>query len=125
MIVLDASAFIDVVDGNREVADRLADAEVHAPHLLDVEVASGLRRLVAAGRIDHFRAKRGLTVLAQADIHRHPHTPLLELVWSLRDRVAPYDAVYVALATVLEVPLVTTDARLAGAHGLACTVELC
>ena len=107
------------------MADRLADEEIHAPHLLDVEVASGLHLLVAAGRIDESRAADALTVLAHADIHRHPHTPLLELVWSLGDRIAPYDAVYVALATVLEAPLVTTDARLAGAHGLPCTVELC
>lgn len=124
MIVLDASAYIDGILGNHAVQTRLVDEDVHAPHLLDLELASALRRLVAADEIAASRAVDALATLGAADIHRHPHTPLLGLIWDIRDTVAPYDAAYVALATALRAPLVTTDRKLAAAPGLPCTVEL-
>jgi predicted nucleic acid-binding protein len=124
VIVLDASAFLDTVDRRRAVIDRLAGEDIHAPHLIDVEVASALRRLVATGRIGEARARAALRVLQQADIRRHPHQPLLPVIWSLRDRVSAYDATYVALATALEATLVTTDRRLASVAGLPCAVEV-
>ena len=124
MIVLDASAFVDAVDGNRAVIERLSGEEVHAPHLLDVEVTSALRRLVGAGRLDGSHAVAALAALETADIHRHPHTPLLGLIWSMRDTIAPYNGAYVALATALQAPLITTDRKLAANPNLQCTVEL-
>lgn len=124
MIVIDASAFIDAVDGRRDVIDRIADEDIHAPHLLDVEVVSALRRLVAAGRLDQQRAMDALSILEQGNIHRHPHTPLLRVIWSLRDRVSAHDAAYVTLAAALGVPLVTSDRKLASLAGLPCVVEM-
>lgn len=124
MIVLDASAFVDGVVGDRAVIERLVDEDVHVPHLLDLEVASALRRLVAAREIEEPQAVEALATLEAADIHRHPHIPLLRLIWDLRDEMTPYDAAYVALATVLQAPLVTTDRKLAAAPGLPCAVEL-
>ena len=124
MIVLDASAYVDGAFGNQAVRARLEDEDVHAPHLLDLEAASALRRLVAADEIEEKRAAEALAMLGAADIHRHPHTPLLGLIWDRRDTLTPYDAAYVALATVLRAPLVTTDRKLAAAPGLPCTVEL-
>lgn len=120
MIVIDASAFIDAVDGRPDVVERLVDEDVHAPHLLDVEVLSALRRLVAAGRLDEQRAAEALRILEKGDIHRHPHTPLLPIIWSLRDRVSPYDASYVALAAALHAPLLTTDRKLTNIPRLPC-----
>lgn len=124
MIVIDASAFIDAVDGRNSVLGRLGDEDIHAPHLLDVEVASALRRLVARGRFEPERAADALATLEHGDIKRHPHSPLLGLIWSLRDRVSVYDATYVALAAALNVPLVTADRKLAGVPDLPCTVEV-
>ncbi len=124
MIVIDASAFVDAVDGNQPVIDRLTGEDIHAPHFLDVEVMSVLRRLVGRGRLDERRALETLAVLEQGDIHRHSHVPLLSVVWSLRGRVSAYDAAYVALAAALEAPLVTTDQRLASLPGLPCDVEV-
>lgn len=123
MIVVDASALIDAIDGRPGVIERLADEDLHAPHLIDVEVASALRRLVATDRLDQQRAVVALQVLEQAEIHRHPHQPLLPIIWSLRDRVSASDAAYVALAAALQAPLVTTDRKLAGLPGLPCAVE--
>lgn len=124
MIVIDASAFVDVVDGRRAVIDRIDGEDLHAPHLLDVEVLSALRRLVASERLDEGTAAVFRGVLAQADIRRHPHTPLIDMIWSMRHGVSAYDASYLALATVLDAPLVTTDRKLARLPGLACTVEV-
>lgn len=124
MIVIDASAFLDAVDGRRSVIDRIAGEDLRAPHLFDVEVLSALRRLVATDRLDDELAAGFRGVLAQADIRRHPHTPLIDLIWSMRHTVSAYDAAYLALATVLDAPLVTTDRRLAKLPGLPCTVEV-
>lgn len=124
MIVLDASAFIDAVDGRQSVLDRLAGEALHAPHLLDIEVVSGLRRLVSIGRLSEERATAAIEVLTQADIGRHPHRPLLPIIWSLRGRLSAYDATYVALASALDIPLVTTDQKLANVPGIPCHVEV-
>ena len=123
MIVIDASAFLDAVDGRPSVIDRIDGEDLHAPHLLDIEVLSGLRRLVANERLSDQRAAGFRTLLGQADIRRHPHTPLVDMIGSLCSRVSVYDATYLALATVLDVPLVTTDRKLAKLTGLPCTVE--
>jgi predicted nucleic acid-binding protein len=59
-----------------------------------------------------------------ANLHRHSHRDLLGPIWALRNNLSPYDAAYVALATALDAPLVTTDARLVAAPNLTCAVEL-
>ena len=124
MIVVDASALIDAIDGQPGILERLVDEDIHAPHLINIEVASALRRLVATDRLDQQHAIVALRVLEQAEIYRHPHQPLLPIIWSLRDRVSAHDAAYVALAAALEVPLVTTDRELASIAGLPCAVEV-
>lgn len=123
MIVLDASALIDAFAGNHDVARRIAGEDVHAPHLLDVEVASALRRLAAHGRVDERDARAILDALTIADIVRHSHVDLLGPIWAMRGSVGSYDAAYVALAAALRAPLVTTDRKLASAPGLPCVVE--
>lgn len=57
--------------------------------------------------------------------NRYPHSPrLIEYTWQLRHNVTFYDALYVALATALDVPLLTGDSRLAAAPGLPCEIKL-
>ena len=67
---------------------------------------------------------QALHLLEQGDIQRHPHTPLLDIAWSLRDRVSAYDAAYVALAAVLDAPLVTSDRKLARVTDLPCEIDV-
>jgi predicted nucleic acid-binding protein len=43
------------------------------------------------------------------------HAMLLPRVWDHRGNITPYDASYVALAELLEIPLLTADRRLAKA----------
>lgn len=129
MIVLDASAAVEwllVRDGAAAIADRFSDSDVtvHAASLLGVEVAAALRGLVRARHTTAARASTALGDLTSADIALHDPTPLLPRAWELRDNLTPYEAVYVALAEVLDATLVTTDARIAKAPGLHARVDV-
>jgi predicted nucleic acid-binding protein len=129
MIVLDASALVELVLGTAEgqlVATRIADpAEgLHIPHLADVEVAQALRRYVREREIDAAAAAVALDDLRGLDLQRHAHEPLLERVWELRANLTAYDAVYVALAEVLDAILLTCDRRLARAAGVGARIAV-
>ena len=129
MIVLDASTVVELLlntDRGRTVAERISDPSVglHAPHLLDVEVAQVLRRLHQAGDIDLRSAGDAIELLQQLDLERHPHDSLLNRAWALRKNVTIYDAVYIALAEALKAPLLTCDNRLARAPAIGCRIEL-
>jgi predicted nucleic acid-binding protein len=97
---------------------------LHAPHLVDVEVAQVLRRYAASGEIDGKRGREALTDLADFPIRRYPHDFLLTRVWDLRNTFTAYDAVYVSLAEALDATLLTRDRRLATAAGRHLRVEL-
>lgn len=127
MIVLDASAAIDVLVGgpNETLAARLAGEEVlHAPHLLDTEVLHVLRRLEQRDSLTRERAAAAHELFGLLEIDRYPHVPLSARVWELRPVLSTHDATYVALAEALGATLVTTDHRIAGASGLRAEVEV-
>ena len=129
MIVVDASAMIEVL--LRTPAAAAVDARLfepgetlHAPHLLDVEVAQVIRRYVANGDIDADRGREALDDLADLRLRRYPHDVLLPRIWELRHNLTAYDAAYVALAEALDAPLLTRDRRLAAAAGRRARIEL-
>jgi predicted nucleic acid-binding protein len=118
MIVVDASVVIDVLLGTaagRRLADRVfdRDADLHAPHLLDLEVLQVLRRYAAAGELKPGRAREAVDDLADLPITRHQHVVLASRIWELRHNLTAYDAAYVALAEALEATLLTRDAGIA------------
>lgn len=122
MIVVDSSALADHLARRPEgewVEQQLDAAGwfLHAPHLLDIEVASAFRRLTQAGELAPAVAGTLLDLLGSFPLNRYPHHHLLERVWSLRMTLSAQDAAYVALAEALEAPLLTTDRRLARSHG--------
>ena len=82
------------------------------------------RRQLFAGQLDARRARLALDDLAALPVQRAPHTGLLGRCWELRDNATIYDASYVVLAELLDVPLVTSDRRLARAAGPRCTIEV-
>ena len=129
MIVVDASVVVEVLLQTNDgivIAERLLDRRetLHAPHLIDVEVAQVLRRYVLRGEVYEERARQALDVLALFPLTRYPHEPLLTRMWELRENITAYDAAYVALAEGLRAPLVTRDRRLSGAPGVGATIEL-
>lgn len=128
VIVVDASVVAvaladDGRDGDRARA-RLRGEQLGAPELLDLEVASVLRRQARRGEIGSRRVALALDDLAALPIQRASHRPLISRCWQLRDNVTMYDAAYVVLAEALDVTLLTGDRRLAGATGPQCHIEL-
>jgi predicted nucleic acid-binding protein len=115
---------------NRPSGERLArrlrdpDETLHAPHLIDLEVAQTLRRYQAVGEMSPQRARQALLAFVQMPLERHPHWPFLDRIWELRRNITAYDAAYIALAEALGVPLLTCDRALASAPGHRAVVEL-
>jgi len=129
VIVLDASALVELLldtPAGRAIAARIADPALglHVPHLADVEVAQALRRYARDGELDAADAAVALEGLRSLDLQRHAHEPLLDRIWELRQNLSAYDAVYLALAEVLDTVLLTCDCRLARTPGAARRVEL-
>jgi predicted nucleic acid-binding protein len=89
---------------------------VHAPHLVDIEVASALRRQCSLGGIAQARAQQALEDFRKMRILRHRHTPHLARIWELRDNFTSYDACYLALAEALGATLITRDRALLSAR---------
>lgn len=127
MTVVDASVLTTALIDDGAAGDlfrtRLRGLRLAAPELLDVEVLAAIRGLVRTG-LPVPRATAAVTDLASLPIRRLPHRPLLARIFELRDNLTAYDAAYVALAEVLDVVLLTADARLARAPGPRCAIEL-
>jgi predicted nucleic acid-binding protein len=121
MLVVDTSAILAALvgrDPSAELIDTLAaDADLHAPHLIDIEFLRGLRRLAATAEIADARAEDARLDFAELTLVRYPHTDLVERIWTLRHNLTAYDAAFVALAEALGTPLVTCDSRIASAPG--------
>jgi predicted nucleic acid-binding protein len=132
MLVIDASAVIELLLG-RPAAESVAaairehDFHLHAPHLVDVEVLSALRRVVAAGDASPTRAAEAVDDLIDLPLERYAHEAFVPRIWELRENFTAYDAVYLALAEVLVeegAPLLTADTRLARAASEHTGVEI-
>jgi predicted nucleic acid-binding protein len=115
VIVIESSAMVDaLVDEpvNPQLLALLADEELHAPALLDLEVASALRGHAVGGRLDRLRLDEAIEDFSAFRIERHHMTDLLAHILDLRDNFTVYDATYVILARALEAPLVTADTKM-------------
>lgn len=128
MIVVDATVLVTALadagsDGGSARA-RLADEQLAAPEIIDLEVVSALRRLSAAERLDVDRATAAVEDLVAFPLRRVANRPLLHRCWELRGNLTPYDAAYVALAERLDATLLTADRRVTDAPGTRCRFEI-
>jgi len=129
MIVLDASAAVDWLlqtSAGQQIEKRIYShhESLHTPHLLDLEVAQVLRRLVREGVVSVHRADQAIEDLLDLRINRYPPFVLLHRIWQLRHNLSAYDAAYVVLAEMLGATLVTRDGRLASSSGHAVSIAL-
>ena len=129
MIVLDASAAVDWLlqsPAAHRIETRIFSRieSLHAPELMDLEVAQVLRRLVREGTLTASRAEGAIEDLMDLRITRYPHLLLLPRIWQLRHNLSAYDAAYVVLAEKLGATLLTRDAKLASAAGHSAIVEV-
>lgn len=121
MIVLDASVVVELLTNGalanklrRDLASR--DEDFIVPHLLDIEVLSAVRNLVAGRRIDAHESGQILSALAALRAERYAHTPLIARIWELRHNFTAYDAAYIALAEEMGATLYTCDEKLSRGH---------
>lgn len=124
MIVVDASAAVAALLNAGPARRVLASEQLHAPHLVDSEVANALRRATAARRLEDGVAWAALDAWRRLGMTRYPAYALVARIWELRDNLSAYDATYVALAEALDCPLLTADGRLARASGIGCPVTV-
>lgn len=129
MIVLDASAAVDWLlqtPAGKSIDQRIysRNETLHAPHLLDLEVAQVLRRLAHQGTVPPQRADEAFKDFQDLRINRYPHFVLLPRIWRLRHNFSAYDAAYIVLAETLHAALLTRDRRLASSAHHAAAVEV-
>lgn len=128
MIVVDSSAVVDALSaatGTEELRAHLAGEELNAPHLLDYEVVSVVRRLTLNGQMSEGRSRDLMTDFDDLPIRRWPGAGALRLrAFQLRDTVSAYDAAYVVLAEALGCPLLTRDVRLARSTGHGVRIDV-
>ncbi|MBA2716259.1 MAG: type II toxin-antitoxin system VapC family toxin [Propionibacteriales bacterium] len=128
MLVVDASVVATALADDGPHGDaartRLRGELLVAPELLDLEVASVLRRQCAAQALEERRARLALDDLQAMPLRRAPHRPLLDRCWELGGNLTVYDAAYVALAELLQAGPPTADRRLARSPGPRCAIEV-
>lgn len=129
MPVLDASVLVEYLAGGEHAEQARArlladDNALWAPHLVDAEVGHVLRRAVRTGALRPSTARAALRDLAELPLRRASHVGLLESAWALRANITFYDALYVALAERLDMPLLTLDGRLREAAGIRVAVQV-
>lgn len=130
MIVADASVVLDLLlGGGSEAGETLAGLlaagrVVAAPHLIDAEVAQGLRRYALRGELSDAEARSLLVDLFDVPVRRYPHVPLLARAFEFRRNTTVYDGLYLTLAETLEVPFLTGDAALRQVPGCRAVVQV-
>ena len=128
MVVVDSSAFIAAITGERPggawVYEQLSNQPFVSTHLMPVEVYNTLRRMEISGELTPADAASARREFSEFTLELYPFAPYAERVWALRRNISAYDAWYVALAESLDCPLVTVDHRLSRASGPECVFAL-
>jgi len=124
MIVVDASAALAALLNDGPARQLIGTERLHAPHLVDSEIASGLRKQVRRHHLSAASGWNALRTWRRVAVTRYPVYGLFERIWAIRENFSAYDATYVALAETLGCALVTADARLGNASQSQCTITV-
>ena len=124
MPVVDASVLVEAaVDSGTAgiwAEHVLEDGNLIAPQLVLVEAANVLRRLELANVLSRLEATQAHQDLVLLDLQLVSYEPFAKRVWELRTNRSSYDAWYVAVAELADLPLATIDRKLASANGPKC-----
>jgi predicted nucleic acid-binding protein len=123
LVVVDASVVVAALIDRSPTgvwAETVLSRPVAAPHLIDVEVTSTMRRLVATGAVHAGHAAGLLERFDELSVLRFPYSPFGPRIWALRESVTSYDAWYVAIAEAIGAPVATLDQRLIRVPGPTC-----
>ena len=124
MIAIDANAAIALLVDDAELGSAsrslYAEHDLVAPDLLPYEVSSVLRELVHVGAVAERTARAALRDLGLVRLEAVPHGDIAQRMWSLRNSLSAYDAAYVAVAELFDVPLLTFDGRIRRSAGPTC-----
>jgi predicted nucleic acid-binding protein len=128
VIVVDTSAMVEFLLARDETGFRAREAiaaagQVFVPYAIDLECTSAFRGLVLGRKVSAADAAESFETLDQMNLLRMDHAPFMRRVWELRDNMWPYDAIFVAMAESLEIPLVTVDKKYSGTPGIRCEVR--
>lgn len=124
MKVAHAGVIVELLTGGVQL-EQVGEGLFAVPHLIDSEVTNALRNLVRRGSLTENDAATAMNGFLRLHLNRFAVHHLRPRMWELRHNLSAYDVTYVALAEALDAPaLVTTDARLAAAPGVACRIEL-
>jgi predicted nucleic acid-binding protein len=124
VIVADASVLVSSVLGRSSAQQLLEEQQIQVPTHVDIEVAQALRKHVQLGSLAVDDGWRALETYRSMAVTRHSTFAFFDRIWELRENLTAYDAAYVALAEIIECPLVTADARISRAPGLRCAVTV-
>jgi predicted nucleic acid-binding protein len=123
-VIVDSAAVVALLADRTRLgawtAETVAGRRLAAPRLMPYEAGNSLRRLELAGTLDAHGATRAHATLGSLRVELWPEATTATRAWELRGAVTYYDACYVALAELLDAPLVTLDRRLARAPGPRC-----
>lgn len=114
MIVIDASAIVELLFKTK-AGEKIADiifkntSNIVAPELLNIEVLQVVRKFRKSREISNERAREFFDDFVSLPIKYYPHSFLLKRIWELKENFTAYDSTYIALAELLNAPLITTD----------------
>jgi predicted nucleic acid-binding protein len=123
--VVDSSAWVSAVLGSDDRGERVIDRlevfdEWWAPEAFDLEVLYALRANLIRGSMSMLDLMNQANQLISVPIERMPTTSVNMRIASLASSVSTYDAAFVAVAELLDAPLLTTDTRLTRTPGPRC-----
>lgn len=128
MIVLDASALVALWSRDTVATSLIAkqiaehDHDIWAPLHFKIESAQAVRKQFLRKQISREQVVSRLTDLAEIEVTSMPTEVLLPSVARYLDNATAYDAAYVALAELLDCPLLTADKRIADIPGIQAKV---